>query len=141
MGNLPQVLAMFDDPQVIAILIPIVAIVATFTFVTVVHWVDSQRKEREAYYRAETLRRITEATGEGAKAAVELLHDNDRLKRLKAREGLKISGIINIGVGAGVMIFLHELLRGTSIYLCGTIPLLIGLGFLAYVYILAGPIE
>ncbi|HEY1803960.1 MAG TPA: DUF6249 domain-containing protein [Terracidiphilus sp.] len=141
MGNIPELFAMLDGPQTIAILIPIVAIVAVFTFVAIVHWVDSQRKEREAFYRAETLRRITEASGEGAKAALELLHDNDTLKRIKAREGMKMGGLVNIAVGAGVMIFLHELLRGTAIYLCGTIPLLIGVGFLVYVYVLAGPIE
>jgi hypothetical protein len=141
MGNAPEVFAMFDSPQTIAILIPIVAIVATFTFVTVVHWVDSQRKEREAYYKSETLRRITEAPAEGAKAAIELMQQDARLKRLRAREGMKISGLVNFGAGIGVMIFLHELLKGTAIYLCGMIPALIGLGFLAYVYILAVPIE
>jgi uncharacterized protein DUF6249 len=141
MGNGLEMLAMSDNPQVIAIMIPIVAIVATFTFAAVAHWVDSQRKEREAFYKAETLRRITEASGEGAKAALELLHENELLKRVKAREGLKISGLINIGVGIGVMIFLHELLKGTAIYLCGLIPTLIGVGFLAYVFLLAGPLE
>jgi hypothetical protein len=141
MGNGPEMLAMWDNPQSIAILIPIVAIVATFTFVTVVHWVDSQRKEREAYYKAETLRRVTEASGEGARAAVELMHQDARLKRLTAREGLKITGLINLGVGIGVMVFLHELLKGTAIYLCGLIPALIGVGFLAYVFFLASPIE
>jgi hypothetical protein len=132
---------MLDGPQMIAVLIPIVAIVSGLTFATVVHWLDSQRKEREAYYRAETLRRITEASGEGAKAAVELMHDNELLKRVKAREGLKISGLINVGVGVGVMIFLHELLKGTAIYLSGLIPALVGVGFLVYVYFLAGPLE
>jgi hypothetical protein len=141
MGNGQDMLAMFDGPQMIAILIPIVAIVSGLTFAAVVHWLDSQRKEREAYYRAETLRRITEASGEGAKAAIELMHDNELLKRVKAREGLKISGLINVGVGVGVMIFLHELLQGTAIYLCGLIPGLIGVGFLVYVYFLAGPLE
>lgn len=141
MGNSPEMLAMWDNPQAIAILIPIVAIVATFTFVTVVHWVDSQRREREAYYKAETLRRVTEASGEGAKAAVELMHQDARLKRLTAREGLKITGLINLGVGIGVMVFLHELLKGTAIYLCGLIPALIGAGFLAYVFFLASPVE
>jgi Domain of unknown function (DUF6249) len=141
MGKALEMLATFDNPQVIAILIPIVAIVATFTFVIVVHWVDSQRKEREAYYKAETLRRITEASGEGAKAALELLHENELLKRVKAREGLKITGLVNLAAGVGVMIFLHELLKGTAIYLCGLIPALIGVGFLAYVFLLAGPLE
>ncbi|HVN94161.1 MAG TPA: DUF6249 domain-containing protein [Terracidiphilus sp.] len=132
---------MWNGPEMFGVLIPIVAIVATFTFVTVVHWVDSQRKERDAYYKAETLRRITEAPGEGAKAAVELMRADERLKRSKAREGLKITGLVNLGAGIGVMVFLHELLKGTAIYLCGLIPALIGVGFLVYVYLLAAPIE
>jgi len=118
-----------------------VAIVSTFTFVIVVHWVDSQRKEREAYYKAETLRRITEASGEGAKAALELMRADDRLKRIRAREGMKIGGLVNIGVGIGLLIFLHGLLPGTSIYLCGLIPGFIGVGFLVYVFFLAAPVE
>ena len=141
MGNSPEMLAMWDNPQTIAILIPIVAIVATFTFVSVVHWIDSQRKERDAFYKAETIRRVTEASGEGAKAALELMRTDERLKRLKGREALKITGLINLSVGVGVMIFLHELLAGTAIYLCGLIPALIGLGFLVYVFFLASPVE
>jgi hypothetical protein len=141
MANGPEMLAMLDDPQMIVILIPIVAIVATFTFVTVVHWVDSQRKEREAFYKADTLRRVTEASGEGAKAAIELMREDERLKQSKTREGMKIAGLVNIGVGIGVLIFLHALLVGTPIYLCGLIPGFIGMGFLLYVYVLAVPIE
>ncbi len=141
MGSIAEVIGTLDGPQMIAVFIPIVAIVATFTFVTVVHWVDSQRKEREAYYKSETLRRITEAPSEGAKAAIELMQADERLKRSKAREGLKITGLVNIGAGVGVMVFLYSLLHGTAIYLCGLIPALIGLGFLVYVYALAAPIE
>jgi hypothetical protein len=141
MGNGPEMVAMLDNPQMFAFLIPIVAIVGGITFVTIVHWLDTQRKEREAYYKAETLRRITEASGEGAKAALDLMHQDDRLKRLKVREGMKISGLVNLGAGLGVMIFLHELLKGTAIYLCGMIPALIGVGFLVYVFLLAAPVE
>ena len=79
-----------------------------------VHWVDTQRKEREAYYKTETLRRITEASGEGAKAAVELMRADERLKRIKAREGMKIGGLVNIGVGIGLLIFLHALMPGNG---------------------------
>ena len=53
------------------------------------------------------------------------MHQDDRLKRLKAREGMKIGGLVNLGAGLGVMIFLHELLKGTAIYLCGMIPALL----------------
>lgn len=130
-----------NDVQIVAIMFPIAITLVVFVFITVLHWVDSQRKEREAFYRAETLRRITEASGEGAKAAIELMQENERLKRIKAREGLKISGLINIGVGIGLLIFLHALLPGAAIYLCGLIPALIGVGFIAYVYVLAAPIQ
>jgi Domain of unknown function (DUF6249) len=130
-----------NNVQTLAIMFPVAIILVVFSFVAVLHWIDSQRKERDAFYKAETIRRVTEASGEGAKAAVELMRADERLKRFKAREGLKIGGLINIGVGVGVMIFLHELLPGTAIYLSGSIPALIGVGFLAYVFILAAPIE
>jgi hypothetical protein len=133
----------------LALLFPIVVIVVVFIFTAVVHWVDSQRKEREAYYKAETLRRITEASGDGAKAAMELLQADERLKRIKMREGLKIGGLVNVGVGVGLVIFLHELLgphgvdngAAGQVYLCGLIPGLIGVALLVYVYLLAAPVE
>jgi hypothetical protein len=130
-----------NNVQTLAIMFPIAIIFVVFAFVSVLHWIDSQRKERDAFYKAETIRRVTEASGDGAKAALELMKTDERLKRLKAREGLKIGGLINIGVGVGVMIFLHALLPGTAIYLSGSIPALIGVGFITYVYVLAAPIE
>jgi hypothetical protein len=124
------------------ILFPLVVIAMVFTFTAVVHWSESQRKEREAYYKAETLRRISEASGQGASAAVELLREDERIKASKTREGLKIGGLINVAVGIGLMIFLHALLGGAdrqtgSVYLCGLIPGLVGAALLAYVYLLA----
>jgi hypothetical protein len=132
-------------------MIPIVTIVTVFTFTAIVHWVDSQRKEREAFYKSETLRRITETSGEGAKVAIELLREDERIKRLKTREGLKIGGLINMGVGIGLMIFLRALLAGGggsvtngstgSVYLCGLIPGMVGVAMLVYVYLMAPPVE
>ena len=130
-----------NDSQMFVFLVPIVAIVSVFTFTAIVHWVDSQRKERDAFYKADTLRRVTEASGEGAKAALELMREDERLERIHTREGMKIAGLINVGVGIGLLIFLHGLLGGTAIYLCGLIPGFIGVGFLVYVYFLAAPVE
>jgi hypothetical protein len=110
-------------------------------FLPLAAWFSSRRQEREAFYRAETFRRVTEATGEGAKAALELLRQEDRLKRIKSREGLKIGGIVNIGVGVALVIFLWSLGGPGSPYLCGLIPFFIGVGMLIYVYFLAVPIE
>ncbi len=112
-------------------------------FIPTVTWIEGRRKEREAFYKAETFRRLAEASGEGAKAALELLREEDRLKRIKALEGMKVAGIINICVGVALVIFLRILLGGGpgSPALAGLIPGFIGVAFLVYVYVLAAPIE
>ena len=129
----------------ILFLFPLVIIVIVFTFTAIVHWSESQRKEREAYYKSETLRRISEASGQGASAAVELLREDERIKASKTREGLKIAGLINVAVGIGLMIFLHALLGAErdagSVYLVGLIPGFVGAALLAYVYLLAPPLK
>jgi len=110
-------------------------------FIPLTSWIDSQRREREAFYKAETMRRLAESSGEGAKAAIELLREQSRIERNKKREGLKIGGVINIGVGVALMIFLRALVGGEPVFLCGLIPGLIGVAMLVYVLFLAAPIE
>ena len=123
-------------------LFPLVIIVVVFTFTGVTHWVDSSRKEREAYYRADTLKRLSEAPGDGAKAAFELLREQDRLKRINQRERMKIGGLVSIGVGAGLCIFLRMVAGGGygSPWLVGLIPGFVGAALLIYVFFLADPI-
>ena len=110
-------------------------------FIPLTSWIDSQRREREAFYKAETMRRLAESSGEGAKAAIELLREQSRMDRNKKREGLKIGGVINIGVGVALMIFLRALVGDKPVFLCGLIPALIGVAMLVYVFFLAAPIE
>jgi hypothetical protein len=118
-----------------------VGAVALFAvFIPVTTWIASQRKEREAFYRAETVRRITEASGEGAMAAVELLREQDRIERAKKHEGLKIGGLINLGIGLALIVFLHMLIPGEYVFLCGLIPGMIGVALLTYVFLLAKPV-
>ena len=111
-------------------------------FIPLVSWIDSRRKEREAFYKADTIRRLAESSGEGAKAAMELMREEERQKRIKMFEGLKIGGLINIAVGLGLGIMLYSLV-GThdSPYLVGLIPGLIGVAMLVYVFFLAEPIR
>ena len=133
-GNVGALVAIF------AMLVPIVAIVSVFTFVSFAVWFGTRQKEREAFYKAETLRRITESSGEGAKAAIDLLREEERLKRIKTREGIKIGGLVNLGVGVGLVIFLRAL-AGPKVALCGLIPGFIGVALLVYVFYMAGPVE
>jgi len=117
------------------------AVALFVVFIPAVTWIDSQRKEREAFYKAETFRRFAESSGEGAKAAVELLREESRQKQLKIMEGMKIGGLINVGVGLGLVIFLRALIGAQPVYLCGLIPGFIGVAMLVYVFFLAAPVE
>jgi hypothetical protein len=139
MGRYPGKEEEMSEDQ-LGIKIPIVAIVSAFTFITILSWIDGRRKEREAFYRAETLRRITESSGEGAKAAIDLMKEDDQLRQIRKREGMKISGLINIGVGLGMVIGLSRLI-GPKVALCGLVPACIGVAMLVYVYFLAAPVE
>ncbi len=112
-------------------------------FIPLVSWIDSRTKEREAFYKADTMRRLAEGSGEGAKAALELMREEQRIKRTKTLEGLKIGGLVNLAAGIGIMIFLRSL-TGTgsaSPWLCGLIPGLIGVALLVYAMFLAAPAE
>jgi hypothetical protein len=123
------------------LLFPLVIIVVVFAFTGVVHWVDSQRKEREAYYRADTLKRLGDAPGDGARAAFELLREQDRLKRINAREGMKIGGLVTAAVGAALCIFLRFVAGSApGSWLVGLIPGFVGIALLIYVFFLADPI-
>lgn len=108
-------------------------------FIPLVTFLDNRRKEREAFYRAETLRRVAEAPGDGARAALEILREEERLTAVKKIEGMKIGGLVNIGVGLGLLIFLRFMIGGGpgSPYLCGLIPAFIGVALLGYALFLA----
>jgi Domain of unknown function (DUF6249) len=110
-------------------------------FIPMVTFMENRRKEREAFYKAETLRRLTESSSEGAKAALAMMQTEARQERLRRREGVKVGGLINIGVGAALMIFLHSLGGHDSPWLCGLIPGFIGVAMLVYVFFMAAPIE
>jgi len=119
-----------------------VGAVALFgVFLPIASWSDSQRREREAFYKADTMRRLAEASGEGGKAAIELLREQNRLEWMKKREGLKIGGLITIAVGIGLGAFLYAV-KGPAdhgVFMVGLIPALIGVAMLTYVFISSGP--
>ena len=51
-----------------------ISAVALFAvFIPLVTWMENRRKERDAFYKSEMIRRVAEASGDGAKATVELL--------------------------------------------------------------------
>ena len=105
-----------------------VGAVALFSFVAVASWADARRKEREAYYRSETLKKVAES--QGGAALLDLLRDEQRQAATRRREGLKLGGLVNIALGIGVMVALAQIQRG--VFLVGLIPALIGAALLGY---------
>jgi hypothetical protein len=109
-------------------------------FLPVAVWMDGRRREREAYYRAEMIRRISEASGEGANAARDLLFAEERVRQVKRLEGLKIGGLVNVGIGIGLTAMLWTLAGPHGPYMVGLIPFLIGIALLVYVFYMVDPI-
>ncbi len=112
--------------------------IALFSFLSVATWSVSRRREREAYYRSETLRKVMEmpgATPASVQEHVRLDQANDDRRR---REGLKLGGLVTVAVGVGLMIFLGAAPGPGPIHVLGMIPVSVGLALLIYAYIL-GP--
>jgi hypothetical protein len=141
--NFKELIMSVDDNIVplAAMLIPIVGSIALFSFLAVNGWADARRKEREAYYRSETLKKIAESSGEAAKSTLELMREQEKNFAKRRLEGLKIGGLVTTAIGIGVMALLRGLVHDDPVYLAGLIPLLIGVALLAYPFLLAPRVE
>jgi hypothetical protein len=122
-------------------LVPIIGSIALFSFLGVASWSEARRKEREAYYKSETMKKIAESSGEGAKSALELIREQEKNLAKRRNEGLKIGGLVTAAVGIGVMVFLHGIDHDEPVYLAGVIPLLIGVALLIYPLMLAPKVQ
>jgi ferric-dicitrate binding protein FerR (iron transport regulator) len=115
-----------------------VLMVSVFSFTAVAAWADSLRREREAYYKSETIKKIAEAQGAGADAALALLREQDRIETLRRHEGLRLGGLITVAIGIALGVFLKGVANDPEpVWLVGLIPLAIGLALLGYSYFLA----
>ena len=116
-----------------------IAAVSVCSFIAVVIWVKERRREREAYYTSETVKKIAELQGPNVNAAVEFFRDAERNVVLRRLEGLKVGGLLAIAVGLGMGIVLRAVDRNDPDpdFLIGVIPMLVGAALLIYAYILA----
>jgi len=113
--------------------------IAVWSCIGVATWAGEGRREREAYYRSETLKKVADSQTTGGGSALEFLREEEKIEARRKREGQKLGGLITVAVGAGMMIFLRGLPDPDAhfVYLVGLIPLFIGLALLSYAYILA----
>ena len=123
-----------------------VLMICVFSFVSVAVWTEARRKEREAYYKAESLRRIAETPSDGAKYVLEIMREEERIRQDRERaqefkkvEGMKIGGVVTIAVGVALMFFLHSVGgdQRSSAYMVGLIPALVGVAlFISALFIM-----
>lgn len=129
----------FVRPEIMVFVFLIVASIAFFSYLSIMAFVNGRRKERDAYYRNETVRRLTESQGAGAAATIDVLREEDRLQIRRRVESIKLSGLVTVAIGLGLMVFFffvdHDTREiGVSL---GSVPLLVGASLLLYVYALA----
>jgi hypothetical protein len=114
-----------------------VAAASLFSFIAVAVWSQERRREREAYYRSETLKKLSEMQGAGSSTLIEFVREEDKIAFRRLQEGLKLGGLVTVAVGIALMVFIRAVDRENSAYLIGLIPSLIGVALLGYAYFLA----
>ena len=119
------------------IMVPIVGAIALFTFLAVAAWADARRKEREAYYRHETFKKMAEQAGGTSQQILDFLRAEELSAQRQRREGLKLGGLITTAVGVGVIVFLKMFEPEKPAFFVGFIPLFIGVVLLLYAFFMA----
>ncbi len=105
-----------------------IVVTATLAFIPAIVWMDNGRKEREAHYRSETARQISEA--DDPQPIIEYYRETERIDAARTRTKARVAGVITVAVGIALMIFFYQIVPGQAVYLAGLIPLLVGVGLL-----------
>jgi hypothetical protein len=106
-----------------------------FSFLSIAVWTDARRKEREAFYRSETVKKIAETPSAGP-LALEFMREHERNALRRMHEGIRLGGLIAFVVGIGLMILLWNLVPGKPVYLAGLMPIAAGAALFVHGYFL-----
>lgn len=124
------------NPATLPLLIPIVVMICVFTFLSIVAWAERYTKEREAFYRADLLKKLADASTEGAQQVLGMIREEAEKAERKRLDGMRLGGLINVAVGIGLTIMLGLLERGGWLWSIGMIPFLIGAALLLHVHVI-----
>jgi hypothetical protein len=116
-----------------------VGALALFTMISVSSWADARRKEREAYYKSDMLKKVSEAQGPGAASALELLREETKIETARRKQGMKIGGLVCFAAGLGTLVLLKALVTEEPVYLSGLIVMLIGIALFGGSYVVTTP--
>lgn len=106
------------------------ATVASLTFITIVVWAESRRKERQEFYRFEFRKRLVEAGKMDTTSFASLMRYEHELKAQQGRQKLLVAAFVILGIGAGTCAGL-QFIDG-SVWMVGLIPGSMGLSMLVY---------
>jgi hypothetical protein len=120
------------------LIVPGISIVAVFGWLAVHEWGEARRKEREAFYRSETLRRYSESNQPDMLTRFLAEEKAARHERtVQQRETLRLAGLVTMMAGIGVGVMVAGIAPQERYYLFGLLPVLVGMALLIYVYLLA----
>src|SRR5260370_26838352 len=110
-----------------ALMIPVVGMVVFFAFLRVGGWDQQKRREREAFYRHEVLKKLIEQGGAaGGQQVLEVMRREVELRDRQRREARILGGLITAVLGASLMILLSTLVPGGGVWTAGLIPFSVG---------------
>ena len=110
-----------------AVMIPVVGSVVFFAFLSVVGWAQQKRREREAFYRHEVLKKLIEQGGAaGGQQVLEVMRREVELRDRQRREARILGGLITAVLGASLMVLLSTLVPGGGVWTAGLIPFSVG---------------
>ena len=90
-------------------LIWIVSMASMFAFLSVFWWALQRRRERESQLRHDLARRLLDREGsEAVTSALTWLQDQEAAEQRRRRDGLALTAMITIAIGAAVMIALRQ---------------------------------
>jgi len=124
----------YEQQIILAILVPVM-LVCFFSFASVALWLHARRKEREALYRNEMMKKVAESAGAVGTTLLEMLREEERTGRARRREIYKLGGLVAIASGIGLIAFLNGVEQHSPVYLVGLIPTFVGVAMLAYVFV------
>jgi len=102
-------------------------------------WSQNRRREREAFYKGETHKKVAELFVGNPDAGLTLLRELENNEARKRTESLKLGGLMTTAVGSALLIFSALAVARSMFHVVAAalIPLFVGFGLLFYCYVLA----